>query len=119
MNRLKNRSMLLLFEPFAANLEHHMHFPMDRRSLLGIRAVVMGSSTASSALHSDSHFNSLPLLDKVAVVTGSARGICRTVAVSMAFAGATIAGLAGTVSPILEYPLATSDDWRKTKDFVK
>jgi NAD(P)-dependent dehydrogenase (short-subunit alcohol dehydrogenase family) len=52
------------------------------------------------------------LLDRVAVVTGAARGIGRAAAVALARAGADVAGIdiAGPVSPILDFPPATEED---------
>jgi NAD(P)-dependent dehydrogenase (short-subunit alcohol dehydrogenase family) len=61
-----------------------------------------------------------PLVGRVAVVTGAARGIGRAAAVALSRAGADIAGIdiAGPVSGILDYPAASADDLSETGRLV-
>jgi NAD(P)-dependent dehydrogenase (short-subunit alcohol dehydrogenase family) len=63
--------------------------------------------------------DSLP--NRVAVVTGAARGIGRACAVALAQAGADIAGIdiAGPVSPILDFAPASADDLAQTGTAVR
>lgn len=60
------------------------------------------------------------LQNKIAVVTGAARGIGRAAAVALARAGADVAGIdiAGAVSPILEVVPATPADLEETGKLV-
>jgi NAD(P)-dependent dehydrogenase (short-subunit alcohol dehydrogenase family) len=62
-----------------------------------------------------------PLLNRVAVVTGAARGIGRACAIAFAEAGADVAGIdiAGPVSPILDFPPATAIDLAQTGEAVQ
>jgi NAD(P)-dependent dehydrogenase (short-subunit alcohol dehydrogenase family) len=62
-----------------------------------------------------------PLSGKVAVVTGAARGIGRSIAVDMAANGADIVGIdiTSVVSPIVEYPASTPSDLEETGRLVR
>lgn len=62
-----------------------------------------------------------PLAGKVAVVTGAARGIGRSIAVDMAANGADVVGIdiAGVVSPIVQYQAATPDKLKETGRLVQ
>ena len=61
------------------------------------------------------------LTGKVAVITGAARGIGRSIAVDMAANGADIVGIdiAATVSPIVQYQPATPDELEETGKLVR
>ena len=61
-----------------------------------------------------------PLSERVAVVTGAARGIGRAAAGALARAGADVVGIdiAGPVSPILDFPPASRDDLDETGRLV-
>ncbi len=61
------------------------------------------------------------LAGKVAVITGAARGIGRSIAVDMAANGADIVGIdiAATISPIVEYQAATPDELEETGKLVR
>ncbi len=58
---------------------------------------------------------------RVAVVTGAARGIGRQAALALARHGVAVAGIdiAGPVSPILDYPPATAEDFAQTGELVR
>ncbi len=62
-----------------------------------------------------------PLKGKVAVITGAARGIGRSMAVAMAANGADIVGIDinTTVSPIVQYIAATPSDLEETGKLVR
>ena len=62
-----------------------------------------------------------PLKGKVAVITGAARGIGRSIAVAMAANGADIVGIDinATVSPIVQYIAATPADLEETGKLVR
>ena len=62
-----------------------------------------------------------PLKGKVAVITGAARGIGRSIAVAMAANGADIVGIDinASVSPIVKYVSATPNDLDETGKLVK
>jgi SDR family mycofactocin-dependent oxidoreductase len=62
-----------------------------------------------------------PLAGRVAVVTGAARGIGRSIAVDMAANGADIVGIdiTSVVSPIVEYPASTPSDLEETGRLVR
>ena len=62
-----------------------------------------------------------PLKGKVAIITGAARGIGRSIAMAMAANGADIVGIDinTTVSPVVEYIAATSGDLEETGKLVR
>ncbi|MGI4859937.1 MAG: mycofactocin-coupled SDR family oxidoreductase [Janthinobacterium lividum] len=112
---------------------------MDRRNFIiqGAGAVAAaGMTTASTAQETGNHvdgsqvaaaqtwtgraFNG-PLAGKVAVVTGAARGIGRSIAVDFAANGADVVliDIAASVSPIVAYAPATADDLQETVRLVK
>jgi NAD(P)-dependent dehydrogenase (short-subunit alcohol dehydrogenase family) len=67
------------------------------------------------------HWNEKKKDRKVAVVTGAARGIGRSVCVALAKEGIDIFGIdiTGVVSPLAEYPASTENDLMETKRQVE
>jgi NAD(P)-dependent dehydrogenase (short-subunit alcohol dehydrogenase family) len=97
---------------------------VDRRTWLGAGAATLAAVAVTPVVGAQKPVATAAggtLAGKVAVITGAARGIGRAIAVDIAAAGADVAGLdiAAKVSPIVEYPPATTEDLRQTGALVQ
>jgi NAD(P)-dependent dehydrogenase (short-subunit alcohol dehydrogenase family) len=110
-------------------IENATHDPVRRRVLVGTLAAVGAASIAGAAVAQQGADSAGPiasgresqLKDKVAVVTGAARGIGRAIAVEMAANGADIVAIdiCGPVSPASNAAPATQADLNETANQVR
>jgi NAD(P)-dependent dehydrogenase (short-subunit alcohol dehydrogenase family) len=107
--------------------------PNSRRSFMKQTAAITSAAAAMGMSPLMAFINAEPQTDefvrgkekekgrKVAVVTGAARGIGRSVSVALAKEGIDIFGIdiTGVVSPLAEYPASTEEDLMETKRQVE
>jgi NAD(P)-dependent dehydrogenase (short-subunit alcohol dehydrogenase family) len=90
-------------------------------SSMAVGGPLFAEQSASNQTWAGKSFGNGLLSGKVAVITGSARGIGRAIAVDMAANGADIVGIdiCGKITLVQEYPVATREDLDQTGSLVQ
>ncbi|MEG9436015.1 hypothetical protein JAO29_07535 [Edaphobacter sp. HDX4] len=109
-----------------------MEDQITRRRLLTCAAATLGTAAAGTSAFAQQQsaedqtlaghaFGNELLKDRVAVITGAARGISRAIAVEMAANGAEIVGIdiCARVTPVQTYPVSTRADLDETAATVQ